>query len=85
MSMQADSDTEDELPPGWEERSSEEGQVFYVKYVIFYRNISKLYGITLIGSFCISHQEKKTQWTHPRTGKSKKVHGDLPFGWEKEV
>lgn len=32
-----------------------------------------------------SHQEKKTQWTHPKTGKSKKVQGELPFGWEKEV
>lgn len=31
MNMEADSDTEDELPPGWEERSSEDGQVFYVK------------------------------------------------------
>lgn len=26
-----DSDSEDELPPGWEERTSDEGQVFYVK------------------------------------------------------
>lgn len=32
-----------------------------------------------------SHQDQKTQWTHPTTGKSKKVYGELPFGWEKEV
>lgn len=24
-----------------------------------------------------------TQWSHPRTGKKKKVSGELPFGWEK--
>lgn len=32
-----------------------------------------------------SHDEKKTQWSHPRTGKTKRVYGELPFGWEKEV
>lgn len=32
-----------------------------------------------------SQQEHKKQWTHPRTGKSKSVSGDLPFGWAKEV
>lgn len=26
-----DSDSEDELPPGWEERTSDTGQVYYVK------------------------------------------------------
>lgn len=26
-----ESDSEDELPPGWEERTSDEGQVYYVK------------------------------------------------------
>jgi WW domain-containing oxidoreductase len=33
----------------------------------------------------ISHQQKITQWTHPRTGKSKRVKGDLPLGWVKKV
>lgn len=31
--MQPDSDSEDELPPNWEERTADDGQVFYVKYV----------------------------------------------------
>lgn len=35
--------------------------------------------------FDCSHQEKKSQWSHPRTGKTKRVYGELPFGWEKEV
>ncbi|XP_031626327.1 WW domain-containing oxidoreductase [Contarinia nasturtii] len=60
--MQPDSDSEDEvLPPGFEERTDEDGNVFY-----------------------LNHQEKKTQWIHPRTGKAKKIQGELPFGWEKE-
>lgn len=27
-----DSDSDDELPPGWEERASLDGNVYYVKY-----------------------------------------------------
>lgn len=57
-----DSDSEDELPPGWEERATIDGSVYYV-----------------------NHVTKGTQWTHPRTGKKKKVSGELPFGWEKVV
>lgn len=41
--------------------------------------------VFLIPLFFFSHQEHKTQWTHPRTGKTKKVFGDLPYGWEKQV
>ena len=26
-----DSDSEDELPPGWEEKSTEDGNVYFVK------------------------------------------------------
>ncbi|KAG5881073.1 hypothetical protein JTB14_020403 [Gonioctena quinquepunctata] len=55
-----DSDSEDELPPGWEERVTVDGSVFYA-----------------------NHLTKNTQWTHPRTGKKKKVSGDIPFGWER--
>ncbi|KAL1124549.1 hypothetical protein AAG570_001175 [Ranatra chinensis] len=55
-----DSDSEDELPPGWEERATSDGSVYYV-----------------------NHNTKGTQWTHPRTGKKKKVTGELPYGWEK--
>lgn len=55
-----DSDSEDELPPGWEERVTVDGSVFYA-----------------------NHLTKATQWTHPRTGKKKKVSGELPFGWER--
>lgn len=31
--LQPDSDSEDELPHGWEERTDEAGRVFFVKYV----------------------------------------------------
>lgn len=55
-----DSDSEDELPPGWEERVTVDGSVFYVNHLL-----------------------KATQWTHPRTGKKKKVSGSLPYGWER--
>ncbi|KAL5277107.1 WWOX family protein [Megaselia abdita] len=54
-----DSDSEDELPPGWIEKADENGKVFYV------------------------NQNQEVKWTHPRTGKAKRVRGDLPFGWEK--
>ncbi|KAJ8921164.1 hypothetical protein NQ315_013636 [Exocentrus adspersus] len=55
-----ESDSEDELPPGWEERVTVDGSVFYA-----------------------NHLTKNTQWTHPRTGKKKRVSGELPFGWER--
>ncbi|KAM8715297.1 hypothetical protein ACLKA7_002363 [Drosophila subpalustris] len=55
-----DSDSEDELPPGWEQRASDDGVVCYV-----------------------NQQSKTTQWTHPRTGRTKRITGDLPIGWEK--
>lgn len=55
-----ETDSEDELPPGWEERVTVDGSVFYA-----------------------NHLTKATQWTHPRTGKKKRVSGELPFGWER--
>ncbi|EDW03853.1 WW domain-containing oxidoreductase [Drosophila grimshawi] len=55
-----DSDSEDELPPGWEERATDDGAVCYV-----------------------NQQTKVSQWTHPRTGRSKRITGELPLGWEK--
>ncbi|KAK6622983.1 hypothetical protein RUM43_008835 [Polyplax serrata] len=61
-SVLADSDSEDELPPGWEERATLDGSVYYV-----------------------NHITKGTQWAHPRTGKKKKVSGDLPPNWEKVI
>lgn len=57
-----ESDSEDELPPAWEERVTNDGFVYYV-----------------------NHQSKTTQWTHPRTGKMKRVSGELPLGWSKQV
>lgn len=30
--LQPDSDSEDELPHGWEERTDDDGKVFFVKY-----------------------------------------------------
>lgn len=32
-----------------------------------------------------NHFTKSTQWTHPRTGKKKRVPEDLPYGWEKQI
>lgn len=57
-----ETDSEDELPPGWEERTTLDGKVYYA-----------------------NHESKSTQWTHPRTGKKKKVAGELPFGWERQT
>ena len=33
----------------------------------------------------MDHVQTKTQWTHPRTGKSKAVSDKLPFGWERQI
>ncbi|XP_064456754.1 WW domain-containing oxidoreductase-like [Ornithodoros turicata] len=57
-----ETDSEDELPPGWEERVTGDGSVYYAE-----------------------HGSKSTQWTHPRTGKRKRVSPNLPFGWKKTV
>uniref|UniRef100_A0A182ITM3 WW domain-containing oxidoreductase n=1 Tax=Anopheles atroparvus TaxID=41427 RepID=A0A182ITM3_ANOAO len=57
-----ESDSEDELPPAWEERATNDGFVYYV-----------------------NHQSKSTQWTHPRTGKMKRVSGELPIGWTRTI
>ncbi|KAK7116985.1 hypothetical protein R3I94_022501 [Phoxinus phoxinus] len=57
-----DTDSEDELPPGWEERSTTDGWVYYA-----------------------NHEEMKTQWEHPKTGKKKRCAGALPYGWEQET
>jgi len=32
-----ESDSEDEMPPGWEERTTRDGCVYYVKYVNQYK------------------------------------------------
>lgn len=61
-SITIDTDSEDELPTGWEERATPEGRVFYA-----------------------NHNHAKTQWTHPTTGKSKRIAGELPYGWEAKV
>ncbi|TGZ47499.1 WW domain-containing oxidoreductase [Temnothorax longispinosus] len=68
-----DSDSEDELPPGWEERTTLDGNVYYVN-----RDKNVINEIP-----CCSHYTKGTQWTHPRTGRKKIVNGDLPTGWER--
>nr|XP_057932298.1 WW domain-containing oxidoreductase isoform X3 [Doryrhamphus excisus] len=57
-----DTDSDDELPPGWEERSTKDGWVYYA-----------------------NHDEMRTQWEHPKTGKKKRCAGDLPYGWEQET
>uniref|UniRef100_A0A182LSD7 WW domain-containing oxidoreductase n=1 Tax=Anopheles culicifacies TaxID=139723 RepID=A0A182LSD7_9DIPT len=60
--LMPESDSEDELPPAWEERATSDGFVYYV-----------------------NHQSKSTQWTHPRTGKMKRVSGELPLGWTRHI
>lgn len=32
-----------------------------------------------------SHADETTQWTHPKTGRRKRLTGELPFGWERTV
>lgn len=34
--MQPDSDSDDELPSGWEERANNDGNVFYLKYLTIF-------------------------------------------------
>lgn len=36
-----DTDSEDELPPGWEERVTFEGRVFYARYVRLLQSLTK--------------------------------------------
>ncbi|XP_077513417.1 WW domain-containing oxidoreductase [Amblyomma americanum] len=57
--MLPETDSEDELPAGWEERTTTDGAVYYA-----------------------DHLGQRTQWTHPRTGRRKRVSPQLPFGWE---
>ncbi|KAH7966522.1 hypothetical protein HPB49_017213 [Dermacentor silvarum] len=58
-SLLPETDSEDELPAGWEERVATDGSVYYA-----------------------DHLGQRTQWTHPRTDKRKRVSAQLPFGWE---
>lgn len=32
-----------------------------------------------------NHEMSSTQWSHPRTGRRKKVSENLPFGWERKI
>jgi WW domain-containing oxidoreductase len=32
-----------------------------------------------------NHNTRSTQWTHPRTGRKKRVAGSLPFGWDRKI
>lgn len=32
-----------------------------------------------------SHATQTTQWHHPRTNKKKRVTGELPYGWERQI
>ncbi|KAI8501902.1 hypothetical protein Bbelb_203140 [Branchiostoma belcheri] len=87
-----DTDSEDELPPGWEERVTTDGRVYYANT---FQN-QKL-SLPLGPGFCTgweervttdgrvyyaNHTEKTTQWVHPSSGKRKRVLGELPYGWE---
>ncbi|XP_054164950.1 WW domain-containing oxidoreductase-like [Oppia nitens] len=61
-SLLPETDSEDELPNGWEQRITLDGKVYFA-----------------------NHQLKATQWTHPLTGKRKRVTGELPFGWSRQI
>nr|XP_014428789.1 WW domain-containing oxidoreductase isoform X3 [Pelodiscus sinensis] len=50
------------------------------------RNASLSYFLIVFFNFFLnSHLEEKTQWEHPKSGKRKRVAGDLPYGWEQET
>lgn len=78
-----DTDSEDELPVGWEERATLDGKVYYAKYVK--RQLIVIVINHLLLLFIDSHNTQSTQWTHPKSGKKKKLSGELPFGWIKQV
>lgn len=44
---------------------------------------SKCLCLTIAIQPAFSHTTQTTQWTHPKTGKKKRLAGELPFGWEK--
>lgn len=73
---EADSDSDDEMPPGWEERTTDDGRVFYAKWA-FDEIIHKVVIHTC------SHTTRTTQWQHPRTGRTKRLVGELPAGWQR--
>ncbi|MBZ3891965.1 WW domain-containing oxidoreductase [Sciurus carolinensis] len=82
-----DTDSEDELPPGWEERTTKDGWVYYAKQLFLCPGTDEAEAVEvghLLQGMGI-HTEEKTQWEHPKTGKRKRVAGDLPYGWEQET
>ncbi|XP_019391466.1 PREDICTED: WW domain-containing oxidoreductase isoform X4 [Crocodylus porosus] len=55
---------------------------------MLYLKVNASSSYCLIGFFLFvffSHLEEKTQWEHPKSGKRKRVAGDLPYGWEQET
>ncbi|XP_060041108.1 WW domain-containing oxidoreductase isoform X2 [Erinaceus europaeus] len=89
-----DTDSEDELPPGWEQRSTKDGWVYYAKRpktkMLVVRGFNRLISLHLPEQkeredIVPGHTEEKTQWEHPKTGKRKRIAGDLPYGWEQET
>ncbi|XP_003374778.1 WW domain-containing oxidoreductase [Trichinella spiralis] len=68
----AESDSEDELPSGWEERTTLDNRVYYVKY-------------SEEDEMCSIHFEKSVQWNHPRTDRRKTVPAELPKNWKRVV
>ena len=73
-----ESDSEDELPPGWEERATLQGEVGVATFSIPSTPIiSQVY--------YANHDQSSTQWQHPRTGRRKTVGENLPFGWERKI
>ena len=78
-----ESDSEDELPPGWEERATLQGEVknilstLIVGISLIYKNQLQVY--------YANHDQSSTQWQHPRTGRRKTVGENLPFGWERRI
>ena len=82
-----ESDSEDELPPGWEERATLQGEVSNWQFwqpIIWEWNV--LFCIpSLLQVYYANHDQSSTQWQHPRTGRRKTVGENLPFGWERKI
>ena len=70
-------DSEDELPQGWEERVTTEGRVYYAKLNLNTQLflLASYRFLTIVSNY--SHLKKSTQWEHPITNKEKIVSGGL--------
>lgn len=85
MQNSYESDSEDELPSGWKEKSTMDGNVYYVKLVQKTVLFTQSLPPHRLIKYPIFHSDytNKIQWVHPVTGKKKIIPKELPFGWTK--